>query len=317
MRRGATRPFQPALATGWGGFQSLTLVIVALTTILVLAAVLAIGIVVAHNMISTNENTNYLKTGNVWGTELIQLAQVSAGNVENFHSIFKLGRTTTAGVAVSTVWAAGGLYPFLQSAETLRINSTSALDAPGGSGGHTMLVSGIDENFKYAHEEVTLDGTNVVTTTTMFFRVYRMRLKSAGSSHTNAGNIMAWSSSTAQVQAVVATGVSTTQLGIFSTAIDHDGWLESFSISVESGVFGSVQHIEVILHHNGVDAFLGDWGLQGGLGTSAFHEPLETPIYLPPNSTIEYRATSTSASTTVSVVFGIIVQSLPGHTTHP
>lgn len=318
MRR-TPRPFQSSApgGGGWGGAQTFILAALALATVAVLASVLAIGIVVVNNTRATSSNTEYIKTGSIWATEQIQLAEVKAGNVPGFHAVLKMGRNEGVGPAQETVWAGGGLYPFLDTAELLLINSTSAADTAAGTGGRTLYVAGIGADGRYLMETVTLDGTSSVLTTNAFLRVYRLRLNTAGSSQTNEGDIMAWAASSSQLQAVVGTGLSTTQLGIFSIAVDHDGWLESFSISVESGVFGSVQHIEVYLRENGVVVLIGDWGLQGGLGTSAFHEPLETPVYLPPGSTVEFRATSSAMSTTVSVVFGIIVHSLPGATTHP
>ncbi len=82
---------------------------------------------------------------------------------------------------------------YLTTAETMTIVSGNALDDAGNSAGnaHKMMIQGLDSNWDYQEEEVTLDGTTPIITTSMWLRVNRMFITDIGTAieGTNKGDI--------------------------------------------------------------------------------------------------------------------------------
>jgi len=120
--------------------------------------------------------------------------EVAKGNVEGHSSVNKFGHNPAA-VAGDDIWGGGGAYIFYPTAGVL-IDIVSTADSDNGAtatGALTVVVQGLDENWDWVEEEVTMDGTTPVTSmTTTFIRLFRAFVRIAGSSVTNDGDITAY-----------------------------------------------------------------------------------------------------------------------------
>ena len=103
---------------------------------------------------------------------------------------FGLNANATTGAAV---WDGNSDYTFPSSAVSLEVVSTSADDTAtsgGGTGARTILVSGLDANYKQQTEMVSLNGTGAVAMQNQFLRVNRAYVLTAGTSAGQAGDIL-------------------------------------------------------------------------------------------------------------------------------
>ncbi len=108
--------------------------------------------------------------------------------------VYKFGSLPSlAQSAVADLWVAGGdLYYPADNAETTLL-SDSVEDAIAGTGGRSLTVQGIVRDpgpvYREVSEEVVPTGTDLVTLTNQFWRVYRAWVRGVGSGGVNAGDI--------------------------------------------------------------------------------------------------------------------------------
>lgn len=88
-----------------------------------------------------------------------------------------------------TIWASGGMYPWLDSATLLEAVSSSAADTSAGAGAQQIQVVGLDEAGVEIEEIVNLSGTTPVPTLQEFYRVNSVFIVKSGSGQTNAGAV--------------------------------------------------------------------------------------------------------------------------------
>lgn len=91
----------------------------------------------------------------------------------------------------STVWGVNSpsLYRYLAAAQSLAVSSSSINDAAAGSGARTVLIEGLDGDYNYLAETVTLNGQTVVNTAGSFIRINNARCQTFGSLRYNDGDI--------------------------------------------------------------------------------------------------------------------------------
>lgn len=84
-------------------------------------------------------------------------------------------------------------YPFLTTAQTVNVASTSAEDDatkdPAGTGCYTLYIEGLDTNYELQTETISMNGTTNVTTSGTYMRIYRSYVVTAGSTGGNVGTI--------------------------------------------------------------------------------------------------------------------------------
>lgn len=74
-------------------------------------------------------------------------------------------------------------------ASALGLASTSTDDASGGTGARTVRVVGLNASYDLATEDVTLNGTTKVTTSSTFIAINGLYVLTAGSGGANAGHV--------------------------------------------------------------------------------------------------------------------------------
>ena len=119
---------------------------------------------------------------------------ISKGHTKGHRTLYKFGYNPDVNGDEETVWEQGGDYPWLDSAVTMFVSSTSVNDTSGGSGANTILIQGLDENYVEIEETITLNGQTQVATQLSYLRIYRAFVTLAGSSGTSGGIIYIGSS---------------------------------------------------------------------------------------------------------------------------
>lgn len=141
--------------------------------------------------------------------------------------------------ASETIWAAGGTFNVMTTADTLSVVSSSTNDTNGGTGANTIIIVGIDENYLSQTEVVTMNGTTPVTTSNQWLGINRVYVYVSGSLDANDGNItISDSGATFGTQAYISSGESVTQQCIFHTQINHTflaDWLVMNALKVSGG----------------------------------------------------------------------------------
>jgi hypothetical protein len=117
--------------------------------------------------------------------------------------------------ADETIWAPGGIFSRMTSAETLTVVSSSANDTAAGTGVQQVVIYGVDSNWDSQTEVIALNGTTEVTTVNTWLGVNRVAIFLAGSGQTNAGDITVDTTTGGQVQAFMPVGEGVTQQCIF------------------------------------------------------------------------------------------------------
>lgn len=112
---------------------------------------------------------------------------IASGQLAGYSGIHKFGAVYgTAVASMSTVWTAAdttatALYNWNHSAGTVSVVSTSTSDTT------DITILGLDSNYNYIEETITLNGTNAVTGNTSFTKVNRAFMNTV----TNVGKIQA------------------------------------------------------------------------------------------------------------------------------
>jgi hypothetical protein len=121
-------------------------------------------------------------------TEPFEL-QVARGLIDGHKTLFKFGNNSDTNGTLETVWSHSTLYVYPTAATAMKVSSTSANDNIAGTGARTVLVAGLDADYNEVSEIVTLTGQTPVLTTTVFLRVFRAYVVTAGANNTAAGTI--------------------------------------------------------------------------------------------------------------------------------
>lgn len=132
------------------------------------------------------------------------------------------------------VWEGGGLFPFLSSAQTLEVVSTSAADAAAGTGARTVLVSGLNSSYATISEVVTLNGVTPVSTVNQYLRINLFTTTAAGSGEENAGDITLRVSGGGTVQNIIRAGFGFGRSGVYTVPAGFTFFMTSAVFSVSS-----------------------------------------------------------------------------------
>jgi len=121
------------------------------------------------------------------------LLAMAEGNITGHTGFAKYGRVSGVNNLLVDVWAGEGgsasVYVFPASAQQMHVVSTSANDDDGGTGINKIMIEGLDSTYAELTEEVTLNGTGVVTTSGSFLRINKCYATVAGTGGVAAGII--------------------------------------------------------------------------------------------------------------------------------
>lgn len=159
--------------------------------------------------------------------------------------------------AEEAIWPVGGLIPYLASPVTMTVSSSSALDVnTSGTGAHTVLIRGINNNGDEVTETVALNGQTAVSTTKTYSFIQQVTVLTAGSGKANAGVIYVGTGTvTAGVPAVVynviSIGDNNSLTGAWTCPTGYSGYI-TFG-SVATGTENGANYVAARLKVMGTD----------------------------------------------------------------
>jgi hypothetical protein len=239
-----------------------------------------------------------------WG---IQLAD---GDIEGVSHIEKFGMNLDVDHDKETIWDGGGIYTYIETAETLTVTSTSVQDNPAGTGARTVEIQGINQAGEVVTETVSMGAT----TTGAFKRVFRVKTLLAGTSGVNEGTISITSDDTSTVLAIIgvdgtgshAAGRGQTFMAQYTIPTGKTGYITQWTVGCGKHNSDAI----AMLMTRDPDA-LGDgaWNARDIIVVSAttYAKTYNIPIKLNAGDDIEIRAYSSVGNALVSSTFCVIL----------
>ncbi len=200
------------------------------------------------------------------------------------------------------VWGGGGDYtgqPNTDVAETLDVYSSDAADnGTTTTGARTIKLWGLDGDYVPITETVTLNGQTHVVTTQKFWRMWHMKVLTAGSGEENAGIITAaHTTTTANVFAKMPIGYNETQICATTVPAITKGLLIDVGVSIGeiAGATATVQFTIRDRPFGGVYNTL----IKGVVSRGEQHEEeFQTGVPLESKTDLIFRVDVTSANNT-------------------
>lgn len=229
---------------------------------------------------------------------------------ENFDYVHKFGTndTITTSTDPEAIWVVGGLPTFPTVAAATTIVSAGTDDAAAGTGARTVTIQGLDGSWDMQQQTVTMTGTDAVTLTDTYLRVFRAWVVTAGSGGTNADILTVAIGAT--TVAAIAAAAGQTQQAIYTIPNDYtEAWLMNVNAWVQRGVSARSVIMRLMTRVDG-----GAWRVReewelNTTGTSSDGPDYPYWLRLEPKTDIVVRAQTVSANDTgVSAVFDIALR---------
>lgn len=231
---------------------------------------------------------------------------IATGNVAGFKHVHTFWENPDVWTAWETIWDQGGVYAYPTTAGVLSVSSTNANDTAAGTGARTVLITGLDENYNDVTESIILNGLTGVNTTKQFIRVFKVRVTTAGSGATAAGDIYVWTGTItsgipATVYATIKNGNNNTLMGCYTVPAGYTWFLRLWKTSAPSGKSADVKFLtRPIWSVFGVSHSL-------SLYQNNYDYPFFVPVPMPEKTDLEVRALSSASGTKITLAFDVIL----------
>jgi len=231
---------------------------------------------------------------------------VSSGALSpSYKQVYKFGTNSNVGNSVETIWQQGGLYSYPPSASTMTVSSSDVNDTSAGTGARTVQIFGLDGSYNEASETISLNGQTAVTTVNSYIRMNRALVLTAGSGGANAGNIYVGTGTvTAGVPANIYTiingdGSNQTLQAFWTIPAGYTAYI--YQTNISTGTSSATPAILTTLLV--ARPFGGVFNTKEviTISTGNHLQDYSFPIKLTEKTDIEFRAESSSASTTFNV----------------
>jgi hypothetical protein len=154
-------------------------------------------------------------------------------------TVRKFGYNDTVGNSYETVWDGSNVYPYPSAAAATTIVSDDVADTAAGTGARTVRVFGLDSNYNPIDETATLTGTDAVTLSNQYLRVFRAFVVTAGSGGANAGKVQVKHG--AVVLAQITETYNQTLMATYTIAAGRTAYVVEWYVSVGKGVDATAQ----------------------------------------------------------------------------
>lgn len=239
----------------------------------------------------------------------------SAGQVTGLTPVLKFGHNPASGNGTEDdVWASGGTLTWLTAAAQMDVTSSSVNDDGNpttSTGAQTIRIHYLDASFDEQTEDVTLDGTTIVTTVASMLRVQRAYVLTTGTYHgTNEGNITIRVTGAGAIQAYIAAGVGQTQKSHYTVPNGKTAYLARISVNIDSTKAGDF----TMYQYQNADDITQPYGgakrivhYQPGIGDRA-EETFRAMPSFPAKTDLWFTCTANAASTDVQVDYDLALQ---------
>ncbi len=214
----------------------------------------------------------------------------AAGLIRGVETRVQVGFNDAVGTDKEDIWPPGDILQTLSAAETMDVVSASIDDDfPAGTGAHTVLIKGLDNNFLEIQEILNLNGTTIVVTANQYIRVESCRVTAAGSGEENAGNITLTASTAATIQCFVGATLNNDQQVQYTVPDNKFAIFTQFVMETQKDQQG---FINLWLRFPGeVYALARNWNVY----QSALVSPIRPPLAAPARTDITMRASKITA----------------------
>jgi len=183
------------------------------------------------NVVNTNNSVNSISRQA--RTEPFDL-QVARGQITGHQTLSLFGYQSAVGNTKIPVWENATVYTYITSASTLTLTSSSASEDTLAS----VLINGLDSNFKPISEIIFLNGVSNVTTVNSYFRVNSMFMLSPGTGQsTNVGTITLKQSS--NIVSQINAGIGKTQSTVYTVPAGFSFYLDFAEVNTSNSYTSS------------------------------------------------------------------------------
>ena len=221
---------------------------------------------------------------------------IAKGIVPGRTAVRHFGHNLACGATEETIWGLSSLYVYLTSAERLKVSSdAAATDIPASTGAWTVIIYGLDVNYRIITETVTLENPGPVTTIQSYLRVCDLQVMTAGTGGKNAGNISVKNNANTNTLGYIPIGENEAHMAFCTVPAG-----QRFIMLARQGgeLAAKVSHILFYIREYG-----SVWQLKRDIVVkdSHFYVRISMPWVIPQKADIEVRATATGGS---GILFG-------------
>lgn len=158
---------------------------------------------------------------------------IAEGLVVDHTPVDRLGFNGAVGTSSETVWNGSNAYVFPTVAQQMELVSSSAQDSTNGTGARIVVITYLDDTYTERTEEVSLNGTSVVSTNaTNILRVNRLGVKTSGSTYSTVGTISLRNLADTPVYRYINAGYTISRDSIYTVPAGYTLFIKDFLIAV-------------------------------------------------------------------------------------
>jgi len=239
-------------------------------------------------------------TGSAAGTNKPFYLEVAQGLITGYSFNHKFGAVPSMGSgATGSIWDINDtIYPWdaLSSGSIVNIERNNASDD-----GLVVTVQGLDENYDFAQEEITITGADQ-TGSQLFTRVNRAFVTGNGG---NAGDVdIEAGSAGGTTVARITAGYGQTMMAVYTIPAGKTGYLLHGSATGSSDTDAEGR---MMVRYFGTNAFRIGHAFELQLRGGQYDYTFQTPIPVPEKTDIDVRATMRSNNKRITAAFDILL----------
>jgi hypothetical protein len=222
---------------------------------------------------------------------------------------------TVITITADDVGTAGNSYDMALGGHNTGTMSISGSNLTGGenagTGARTVLITGLDSNYREISETVNLNGTSNVNTVNSYRMIQSMTVTSVGSGATNAGAITATAATDSTVTSTIVASAGRSNEAVYMVPAKKTAYITAVHGSVQKAAAAAVDIDLIVKEYGEAEVIQHTLGLQGGVHPVEDHE-FGSPIVVGEKSLIKLNGTSGSANADVSGGFDILIRNNQG-----
>lgn len=239
------------------------------------------------------------------------LYDIAEGNIADHSEFERFGYNGDIDQTAEDVWSTGGSYVFPTSDQQLELVSTSVEDdiltagAIAGTGIHTVTLYYLDNTYAARTEDITLNGTGVVTTTaTNILRVNSLKAKVVGSTGAAVGTITIRNLANTPIYSQIDPGNTRSRSSVYTVPLGKTLYITSIFVGCGAATATTATvTLQATYDHDASvlrTFFMPHAEVIVGSGSGGVYRPFELPIKMPATTDIKCRSTTTANNTIVS-----------------
>lgn len=161
------------------------------------------------------------------------------GTIDGLSHTHIFGSASELPLTMTTMWPHDADHVFPTAATVMTLSSTDAADTSAGTGGQTIIVTGLLSDGTEATEIVSLNGITGVSTTNSYLRINDLEVDDVGTGEKNAGTIYIGTGTItagepAVVYGLIELGAGKAHSAIYSVPLGWDAYIMSYSANSSS-----------------------------------------------------------------------------------